>query len=630
MASGTAEKIPGTAAGRLVRDGLAIDFTAKPLDGATQLMEGGDAEVRFKITDLTSGQPVSGLVPGVWLDLGQVIAGRDGEQKECKDKIALYLKGVVGIRPMLDLNGYYLLLLNKDSSITVIDPVVSVAGKTSTFTSILLRKPPMDWAKSTDGKRLYVSMPVAGQVAVIDTTTFKVVRDVEAGAEPVRVALQPDGRYLWVGNNGRKEETSGVTVIDTQSDQVVLRAATGAGHHEIVFSDDSRHAFVSNRDAGTVSVFDVATLKLVTTLKTGPRPISLAWSALSGALYVSDGRAGTVTSVDGKTLATRKVVTLKPGLGPTRLTPDGRFALALNTVDNRVAVIDAAGDELIHELTVTPEPYQISFTRGFAYVRGLASEKVTMINLGSLGKDKKPIVQGFAAGDTAPKLAGDLPIADAVTPAKADAAVFVVNPVDNTTYFYMEGMNAPMAGYPNRGHTARAATVVDRSIREVAPGEFASRVRWPTAGKFDVAFLLDRPRVLHCFTAEVQPSPVLEQKYATPKATLLVDTPLVSARSTVPVRIRLTQGRAETPRVGVGDVTLRYFLAPSSPARQVVAREIGAGLYEAAVEVKEVGAYYLYVSVPSLKIGANDQPFATLRAVAGNGAPPVPAAANNR
>src|SRR5690606_7758609 len=106
---------------------------------------------------------------------------------------------------------------------------------------------------------------------------------------------------------------------------------------------------------------------------------------------------------------------------------------------------------------VSPEPYQVVFTRAFAYVRGLASSRVTMINLSSLGRGKQPIVQSFEAGPQPPKLAANLPLADSVAPAREDAAVFVVNPVDNSAYFYMEGMNAPSSNYLNRGHASRAA-----------------------------------------------------------------------------------------------------------------------------------------------------------------------------
>lgn len=601
---------PLAASGHLVRDGVAIDFSAWPAEGS-ELMEDGLADLRFRISDTAGGQPLAGVTPGVWLDLAQVVGGRNG-QKECKDKIALYLKGMVGIRPMLDLNGYYLLLLNQDPSITVIDPVVSLAGKTSTYGIVMLKRPGMDWAKSADSKRIFVSMPLAGQVAVVDTGDFKVHHDIDVGPEPVRLAMQPDGRYLWVGNNGAG---GGVSVIDTQSLKPVLKAVTGAGHHEIAFSEDARLAFVSNRDAGTVSVFDIATLKKIRDLSTGPRPIALAYSSLAGALYVVDGREGTISAIDGKSLELRKTLKLARGVGPLRLTPDERYAFILNTADNTATVIDVASNEIIHTLPVSAEPYQVAFTRGFAYIRGLASEKVTQINLALLGKGKEPTIQGFGAGTAAPKLAGNLPIADGMSAAKADAAMFVVNPVDNTTYFYMEGMNAPMAGYPNRGHAARAATVIDRSMKEIEPGVFTTRVRLPAAGKFDVAFILDQPRVLHCFSAEVQPNPALERKHAALQATFQVPSSPVVAKSTLAVRVRITKGRESLPQTGLSDVTLRYFLAPSSPARQVVASEVGDGVYEALVELPQAGAYYLHVGVPSLQMRFGDLPFATLRAI---------------
>ena len=610
-AAAAAAKTKAAASGELLRDSVRISFEARPVEG-DRLIEEGLADLRFRISDATSGAPLTGLTPGAWLDLAQVVASRDG-QKECKDKIALYLKGMVGIRPLVDLNGYYLLLLNQDASITVVDPVVSLAGKTSTYRVIMLKRPGMDWAKSADGRRLYVSMPLAGQVAVIDSQNFSVLANVDAGVEPVRVALQPDGRYLWVGNNGKG---GGVTVIDTQTQKAVQSIATGAGHHEIAFSDDSARAFVSNRDAGTVSVIDTATLSRVGELKTGPRPLSLAYSSLAGALYVSDGSAGTISAIDGKTLQLRKVLQAQRGLGPLRLTPDQRFALALNTTENTVSVVDVASNELIHQLAVSAEPYQLSFTRNFAYVRGLASERVTQINLASLGAGKEPIVQGFGAGSTAPKLAGNLPIADSMSPAKADAAVFVVNPVDNTIYFYMEGMNAPMGGYSNRGHAARAATVIDRSLREVEPGVFATRVRMPAHGKFDVAFMLDQPRVLHCFAAEVATNPALESKYAGLRATFEGTSTPVAAGAAQPVRVRLTRGRDSRPETGLTDVVLRYFLAPSSPAREVPAREVGDGVYEARLDLSASGAYYLYVAAPSRQLRFGDQGFSTLRAVA--------------
>lgn len=175
-------------------------------------------------------------------------------------------------------------------------------------------------------------------------------------------------------------------MIDSQSLKPLKHLQTGRGHHEISFSKDSRFAFVSNRDDGTVSVVDIASLNIVQQIKTGSHPLSVAYSALSGAVYVADGKDGTVTVIDASTHAIRRVINLQQGLGPMGFSADGRFGVVLNTVENRATVIDAATNSAIHDLDVSAEPYQVVFTQAYAYIRGLASPKVTMINLSSSAK----------------------------------------------------------------------------------------------------------------------------------------------------------------------------------------------------------------------------------------------------
>jgi len=623
---------PAVTVSRHVRDGVAIDFEVRPLEGEA-LMEGTLTEVRFRLSDERSSAPVRGGRPAAWLDAGANIqAQAAGTQRQCVEKIGLYLKGAVGIRPLVDMNGYYLLVMNRDASITVIDPMVSMAGRTSTLASVQLKSPPLDWVNHGDSKRLYVSMPAAGQVAVVDTETFEVVGNLDAGVEPTRLVLQPDGRYLWVGNNPRGGQAGGVTVIDTRDRKVVLRATTGRGHHEIAISADSRTAFVTNRDDGTVSVFDVATLSKVKDVKVGELPLSVAYSALARAAYVSNGKSGTVSVIDGASLEVSKTIAAKPGLGPLRFTPDGRFAMVVNTPEGVVHVIDPGSNEIIHSPKVQAEPFQVSYTQGFAYVRSLASERVTMINLSSLGLGKEPIVQSFAAGSYAPKMGGDLPLADAVVAGIGEAAAFVVSPADNATYFYMEGMNAPMSSYPSRGKYARAVTVVDRSLREVEPGVFAGRFRMPAAGTFDVALSLEQPRLVHCFATEAKVNPQLEALRQKVGIEYLPQGRVFKPGEKATVRFRVLEGTG-APKVGLKDVMVRYFLVPASPPRDLIAREVSEGVYEAQVELDEAGAYFVFVSVPSLKLAYNDSGYfsvmarpdpATAQAPAAAPAPPPP------
>jgi len=596
-------------------NGVAIDFSALPAEPTQQLMEGSFADVRFALKDAATGQPLKGNTPGAWMDMAQVLQGQAGsEQKSCKDKIALYLKGLVGIRPMLDLNSYFVVLLNKEPSISVIDPLVSLAGATSTFATTPLKQPGEDWTQDEGVRHLYISMPKANEVAVIETGNFTVASYVDAGASPTRVALQPDRRYLWVGNDATDSGHSGVTVIDTASLKSAGFVPTGAGHHEIAFSGDSRRAFVTNRNDGTVTVIDIAKRRKIRDIATGSTPLSIAYSALSRRVYVSDGQDGTVAVIDADTLEMVKTVAVKPGVGPLKVSPNGRFALTVNPAENLVYVLDTASSELVQEVRIDAQPYQIAFSETYAYVRSLGSERVSMIDLASLGRGKNAAVQSFVAGTVAPKEAGDLVIADSMAVVAAEGSVFVVNPVDSSAYFYREGMNAPSSGYKPFGSSARAVAIADRSLKEVEPGVYAGRIKIPVAGKYDVAFMLESPQVLHCFSMQAKSNPLVAQSQNQTAVEFDNWPRNVKAGQTLKLRFKLVNPVTGQVRAGVRDAQVLYFLAPGSGRTQTPVKEIGDGVYEVEVTLSAPGAYYIYPAVPSMKLGFGALPFFTLRA----------------
>lgn len=105
----------------------------------------------------------------------------------------------------------------------MIDPILGISGITQLYAMVLLRRPGEDWVMSSDKKRLFVTMPKAAQVAIVDTESFKVMKNVDAGSVPVRIALQPDGKYVWVGSDTLEKGKSGVTVIDSEEHKVVAQ-----------------------------------------------------------------------------------------------------------------------------------------------------------------------------------------------------------------------------------------------------------------------------------------------------------------------------------------------------------------------------------------------------------------------
>ena len=601
-------------ASRFERDGVVVEFSARPAAGSrAELMDGDLAEVRFRITD-SGGQPLKSLRPAGWMDIGKALDARGESPLACRDKISLYLRGIVGIRPMVDLNSYYLLVMNKDPSISVIDPLVGMTGRTNLLATIVLKKPGQDWVKSGDNKRLYVSMPRANQVAVVDADAFKVIANADTGDNPARVALQPDGRYLWVGNDADPGKQSGVTMIDTDTLKPVATIATGKGHHELAFSADDRHAFVSNRTDGTVSVIDIRSRKKIRDVATGGVPISIDWSRQAGALYVADGKSGIVSVVDGTRHEVVATIALKPGLGPLRFTPDGRYALVVNPHMDAVYVIDPGTNRLKHTLVVSGEPYQITFTPAFAHVRSLASERVSMIRLNELPKESVSAPNNYPAGAGGPKQAGDLVLAPQIAMASGQAAVLIVNPADGAIHYYMEGMNAPSGAFKSYGHAPRAVEVVDRSLKEVEPGVYATKITIPVAGNYDVAFIMDQPRIINCFTVAAKENPLVKKVRPSFSAEYLVAGRDIAVGAAVPVRLRLIDPESRGPRAGLKDVVVTYFLAPGYDRTQVLAREVEPGVYEAQVQASSAGTLYVHAAVPSLKLRNNDLVFLSLSA----------------
>jgi YVTN family beta-propeller protein len=604
---------------RLVREGLVVDFSLTPAgEGAAAdgpVLAGTPARVAFRITDEATGEPVPGLDPGAWADLS-IPWGSDAERTmSCRERVGLYLDGSLGVKAQIDLNSYFMLVMNEDATILVFDPLVNVSGSTMLYAQVNLKKPGADWARTEDGQRLFVSMPRADQVAVVDTDVFKVKTNLDAGVHPVRVALQPDERYLWVGNDSREPEESGVTVIDVETHEVAARIPTGAGHHEIAFSDDSRTAFVTNRESGTVSVIDVQKLEKVADVKTGSLPISLAFSSLSKALYVADGRDGVISVLDPASRTVKTRIKAMPGLGPLRFDHDGRWGFVTNAAEDLVHVIDASADRIAQDIQVGTRPYQVTFSRSFAYVRSLGTERVAMVNLEELNKGRKPPVVTFAAGEKAPEDAPELNLADALIEAPGEAAVLVVSPSDSTVYYYMEGMNAPMGAFRNYGHRPLAVTTVDRALRENEPGTYSSVVELPDAGVYDVAFVTDAPQILHCFKAAVRPNPNLTVATKPLAIEYLVESRTLPAGDKVALRFLLSDPATGELRRGLEDVRVFSYRAPVFERSEVVAREVRDGLYEAILPLRRVGAYFVHVSAPSLKVPYGDLPYLSLRTV---------------
>lgn len=595
---------------KLVEQGIAIEFAVDSPKANAKVRAGEDANIKFKVTDTTTGTPIKGLNLSAWVSLRAGDKPVDAEQ--CREKIQSYLTGSMRARPDVDLNSYYILALNHSPDISVIDPLLGFGGS-KLLTLVMMKSPGEDWVLTADREKLFVTLPLVNQVAVIDTRTWKVVNYIDTGVRPTSIALQSDQKYLWVGNDGEKDETSGVTVIDTSTLKVAAQISTGAGRHEIVIGNDNRFAFVSNRESGTVSLIDVAKLVRVKDVNVGSNPVSLALSELSKAVYAVSEKDGLVTVIDaqGEVLTQIKVAR---GARMVRFAPGGRYGFVVNSAENTVSIFDVSSNRLLHEVKVGKAPDQVIFSDTFAFVRSLETETVAMIRLATIGTEID--MTDFPGGQSIPAK-GSAPVrADSLVRAPEGNAVIVANPVDKQIYYYSEGMAAPMGNFQNYRREPMAVAIVDRSLRETAPGVYSTTVKLPASGHYDVAFLTDAPRIARCFETSADPNPQLKEA---PKVALRIEHQLRARELPVghnfALRFKLIETKTNKAKDDLKDVRVLTFLAPGTWQRRDIAKSLGNGEYEVNLNVPETGVYMVFVESGSMGVGYRDLPHLMLQAV---------------
>jgi hypothetical protein len=283
--------------------------------------------------------------------------------------------------------------------------------------------------------------------------------------------------------------------------------ATGAGAHALAFSAGGEVAFVTNAADGTVAVVDAVDLTVRRRIATGGEPTAIGYSDLAGAAYVAHRRDGRIAVLRADVAEPVASITAEPGLGPLRFPAGGRYGFALNPEHDLVHVIDGASNRIIQTGDLPGGPDQVTFSRELAYIRHRDHEQVLMVPLSTIGRPGEPLPVVDFPGGQRPFGAGSGPaLADTIVQTPGATAVLVANPADQTIYFYKEGMAAPMGSFRNYGREPRAVLVVDRSLRETRPGEYATTVRLREAGQYDLAFFLQSPLVTHCFPVQVAAS----------------------------------------------------------------------------------------------------------------------------
>jgi YVTN family beta-propeller protein len=309
-------------------------------------------------------------------------------------------------------------------------------------------------------RKAYVTNSGSGTVSVIDTVTDSQIGSIPVGAEPVDVAITPDGGRAYVVNQG----SGTVSVIDTAGDTVIGAIAVGSEPHGIAITPDGSRAYVSNWGDGTVSVINTATNALSRgPITVGAEPDGVAVSPDGTRVAVAQG-SGDVSLISTGSGAV--VDTVTDPLGPSRISmgPRGGRAFVTNKMDSVTAFNPANGAVIGVPIAVGQEPAGIAVTpsgldayvtspvdgtlmeidasldsvvgapiSGFPGATGIGFEpsglSALVTNGSGDGLNLLDAVHNVPVGGIA---SGSRPVAVAVVPDQAPRAFFWVSPVPQT------------------------------------------------------------------------------------------------------------------------------------------------------------------------------------------------------
>jgi YVTN family beta-propeller protein len=265
------------------------------------------------------------------------------------------------------------------------------------------------------------------------------------------LSLEPGTNKLYVSHGTQ------VNILDenTGDSLGVIEGTTGV--HGIAFDKAHGKGFTSNGRLNNVSVFDLATYKVLAQVPTGQNPDAIMYEPFTKRIITCNGRGKNLSIIDPGSNLTTDSIDL--GGKPETAVSDGKGKLYVNIEDkNEIAVIDLQSFKVTERWPVGPgeEPTGLSF------------DKVTNRLFAACG-NKYLIVLDASSG----KIAASLPIGDGCDGVAFDANtknIFTSNGEGTITIYHeKDNGDLELTGTVPTKRGARTITLNDKTHRIYLP-----------------------------------------------------------------------------------------------------------------------------------------------------------------
>jgi len=301
---------------------------------------------------------------------------------------------------------------NEDGeSVTVVD-----TDTAEVVATVNVGKRPRGMKLSADGRTLYVavsglpkcppSVPdeecaklkrdlTADGIAELDTTSLKLKGLLKSGSDPEQFDLSRDGKTLFVSN----EDSATISVLNVASGAIESSIAVGKEPEGVRVSPDGKWIITTSESGNAIFIIDAQARKVVRSIPVGKRPRDVAYSKDMKMVYITgefDGSVFTAPLLGDSQAGATRLLQLRPEARPMGIvldSPHNRLFVSTGR-GGTVAVIDLSGPKLVTEIPAGARPWGIALSRDGKrlYTANGSSNDMTIIDTNTLQVVKKVTV----------------------------------------------------------------------------------------------------------------------------------------------------------------------------------------------------------------------------------------------
>ncbi len=234
---------------------------------------------------------------------------------------------------------------------------------------IPLAPDPEDLATEGNGGEIVVVSAAAGKVTLLNGETFRPLKVLAGFDQPHIAAIAPDGQHAYVTDDARGT----LTVIDLANLRVTATVRVGAGAHHLCFDIKDQMAWVALGESARMLVLlgtqDIAHPRVIGHFPPASPVHDLGCSPDSGQVWLTSATGPDVTLVDGFDQGV--VFRVPVGPPPQHVALTGRYAYLTSGYGGVIEQVDASTGRILHRARTPHGSFELAADGRYVVVSSL-------------------------------------------------------------------------------------------------------------------------------------------------------------------------------------------------------------------------------------------------------------------